>query len=319
MTFTSMPLAPTAPAPILALHGGAGAIPRAELTPELDREAREGLRSALRTGWAVLEAGGPALDAVTAAVQALESHPAFNSGHGAAVNRAGFHELDASVMDGATGRAGAVAGVRHIRHPVLAARALLTEADPLLLIGEAADAWAKGRGLEMVDNAFFTTERRRVALDRTLQREAEGTAAQASEADRHGTVGAVALDRHGHLAAATSTGGYTAKPVGRVGDSPIIGAGTWADDRTCAVSGTGKGEHFIRTALAHTIHARMLYLGETLEQAAQAAIGAVTALGGGAGLCAVDMRGNVTLPFNTEGMYRGWISARGVFVAIHED
>lgn len=307
------------PPPVLALHGGAGAIPRAELTPELDREAREGLRSALRAGWAVLEGGGAALDAVTAAVQTLEDHPSFNAGHGAALNRAGFHELDASVMDGATGRAGAVAGVQRIRHPVLAARALLTEADPLLLLGEAADRWAQERGLEMVDNAFFTTERRRAALERILQREEEGTAAQASEADKHGTVGAVALDAQGHLATATSTGGYTAKPVGRVGDSPLIGAGTWADDRTCAVSGTGKGEHFIRTALAHTIHARMLYLGETLEGATEAAIGAVTALGGGAGLCAVDARGNVVLPFNTEGMYRGWMSAQGEFVAIHQD
>lgn len=307
------------PQPVLALHGGAGTIPKASLTPEADAAARAGLRAALDAGWAVLQAGGSALDAVTRAVVALEDHPSFNAGHGATFNRAGFHELDASVMDGATGKAGAVAGARRIRHPVLAALELSKPSDPLLLCGEAADDWAGQRGLELVENSFFSTHSRFDLLQKMLAREQEGTLAAATEQEKHGTVGAVALDQHGHLAAATSTGGYTAKPAGRVGDSPIIGAGTWASDQTCAVSGTGKGEDFIRTALAHTIHARMLYLHESLDAAANAAIAAVTALGGGAGLCAVDRAGNVALPYNTAGMYRGWISEKGVYVAIHEE
>ena len=194
-----------------------------------------------------------------------------------------------------------------------------TVSDPLLLIAEAADAWAAEHGFEMVDNDFFTTPSRREALERMLEREREGTLSAAPERDKHGTVGAAALDVHGHLAAATSTGGYTAKPVGRVGDSPIIGAGTWADDRTCALSGTGKGELFIRRALGHEIHARMLYQGATLSEATGAMIQEMTDLGGGAGLCAVDRHGNVALPYNTEGMYRGWITAEGLYVAVHEN
>lgn len=306
--------------PVIALHGGAGTIPRASLTPEADALARAGLREALEAGYAVLSSGGTALDAVTAAVVSLETHPSFNSGYGAAFNRDGFHELDASIMDGHTGLAGAVAGVRRIKHPILAARALARQADPVLLVGEAADTWAQKNGLEMVDNSFFSTDSRREMLRRMLERQRRGTAAQATEQEKHGTVGAVALDAHGHLAAATSTGGYTAKPVGRVGDSPLIGAGTWADDRTCAISGTGKGELFIRTALAHSIHARMLYAGQTLAEAAQAQVDETARLGrGGAGLCAVDRLGNVALPFDTEGMYRGWMNADGVYVAIHEN
>ena len=305
--------------PVLAIHGGCGAIPKAELTPEMDRAARAALRLALQTGYRVLEAGGAASDAVTEAVVVLEDDPVFNAGYGAALNADGFHELDSSVMDGAQGRAGAVAGARQLRNPVRVARLLAEVSDPLLLLGEAADAWAGERGFELVDNGFFTTPSRREALERMLERGLAGTLGLAPERDKHGTVGAVALDMNGHLAAATSTGGYTAKPAGRVGDTPIIGAGTWADDRTCAVSGTGKGELFIRRALGHEVHARMLYQGIPLEQAAAEMIAEMTALGGGAGLVAVDRDGNVTLPFNTEGMYRGWMSAEGVYVAVHED
>ncbi len=306
--------------PVLAIHGGCGAIPRDELTPEFNRAARQALRLALQTGFKVLEAGGAAHDAVTEAVAVMENDPVFNAGYGAALNRAGFHELDASVMDGATGRAGALAGAQRIRNPVRAARALMEVSDPLLLIGSSADEWAELRGFEMVENSFFSTVSRREALERMLERERGERSGPVPERDKHGTVGAAALDRHGHLAAATSTGGYTSKPVGRVGDSPIIGAGTWADDRTCAVSGTGKGELFIRRALGHEIHARMLYQGASLEEAAGAMIhGEMAQLGGGAGLCAVDREGNVTLPYNTEGMYRGWITAQGSHVAVHED
>ncbi|THF87397.1 isoaspartyl peptidase/L-asparaginase [Deinococcus sp. KSM4-11] len=307
--------------PVLAIHGGCGAIPRASLTPEANAAARNALRRALETGYALLDAGGSAVDAVAAAVQVMEDDPVFNAGYGAALNRAGVHELDASLMDGATGRAGAIAGARRIRHPVRVARALAEVSDPLLLIGEAADAWAGEHGFEPVENAFFTTPARQEALQKMLEREQSGTTAGATEQEKHGTVGAVALDRHGHLAAATSTGGYTAKPAGRVGDSPIIGAGTWADDRTCAISGTGKGELFIRVAAGHDLHARMLYGGQTLAQAAEELIhGTLTALGGGgAGLCAVDRHGNVVLPYNTEGMYRGFITGDQLYVAIHED
>lgn len=306
--------------PVIAIHGGAGAISKSALTPEASRSIRAGLRQALEAGWTILHQGGTALDAVTAAVIALENDPHFNAGHGAAFNRAGQHELDASIMDGYTGLAGAVAGVKRIKHPVLAARELARVADPILLIGDAADSWASGQNLELVENTFFSTAARRELLEKMLERERLGTAGQATEQEKHGTVGAAALDLNGHLAAATSTGGYTAKPVGRVGDSPLIGAGTWADDRTCAVSGTGKGELFIRTALAHSIHARMLFAGQTLQEAAQAQVDEVGRLGnGGAGLCAVDAQGNVTLPFNTEGMYRGWMNAENLFVAIHQE
>ena len=304
--------------PVLAVHGGCGAIPKAELTPEADRAARAGLKRALEAGYVALKAGESAIEAVTRAVVILEDDPSFNSGHGAALNRGGFHELDAALMDGESGRAGAVAGARRIKNPVLVARALAEVSDPLLLIGEAADAWAGAHGFELVDNAAFSTPERREALARMLERERLGNAREASERDRHGTVGAAALDARGHLAAATSTGGYTAKPVGRVGDTPIIGAGTWADDRTCAVSGTGKGELFIRKALGHELHARMLYAGASLAYAADALIHGELGALGGAGLCAVDRDGQVTLPYNTEGMYRGWISAQGLFVAVHE-
>ena len=311
--------------PVLAIHGGCGAIPKAELTSDADRAARAGLRRALEVGYAVLESGGAAVDAVAESIVVLEDDPVFNAGFGAALNRGGFHELDASLMDGATGRAGAVAGSRRIRNPVRVVRALMEASDPLLLIADAADAWAEANGFETVDNTYFSTNERREALEKMLELERTDNLEAASERDRHGTVGAVALDRNGHLAAATSTGGYTAKPVGRIGDTPMIGAGTWADDRTCAISGTGKGELFIRLAFGHEIHARMLYGGMSLEAATNAlihtemlAIGNPNRLVGGAGACAVDKDGNVVLPYNTEGMYRGWIRREGVFVAIHE-
>lgn len=305
--------------PVLAIHGGCGAIPKAELTPATDKAARAGLHRALEVGFKVLKAGGNAFDAVTESIVILEDDPVFNAGFGAALNRAGVHELDSSLMDGATGRAGAVAGAKRIRNPVRVARALMENADPLMLIAQAADNWAETHGFEMVENSYFTTASRRESLELMLRREASGDLKPVSERDKHGTVGAVALDIHGHLAAATSTGGYTAKPVGRVGDSPIIGAGTWADNRTCAISGTGKGELFIRLSFGHEVHARMLYQGLTLEAAMNGLIhDQMVALGNGAGACAVDRDGNVMLPYNTEGMYRGWIRTEGVFVAIHE-
>ncbi len=226
----------------LAIHGGCGVMSPAG-QPEAEwAAARAALAEALGAGWRVLAGGGRALDAVEAAVRALEDSPHFNAGHGAALNAAGEHELDASIMDGEGRRAGAVIGVRRVRNPVRAARAVLEGGRAVILAGPAADAFAGARGLELVDPSWFTIPRQRDGLARMKARGEDGTVAAATEAEKHGTVGAVALDGAGHLAAATSTGGYTDKPEGRVGDSPIPGAGTYAEDGVCAVSGTGQGE-----------------------------------------------------------------------------
>jgi beta-aspartyl-peptidase (threonine type) len=232
-----------------------------------------------------------------AAVVALEDDPLFNAGRGAVYNAAGKHELDASIMDGATLRAGAVAAVSRVRNPVLAARAVMEHSPHVLLAGRSAEQFSRQHGLSMASPSYFHTDERLAALKRGLKR-------------HHGTVGAVALDRKGNLAAATSTGGYTGKLPGRVGDSPIIGAGTYADNRSCAVSGTGWGEAFIRVALAHEVSARMLYLDETLGKAARAALRKVSRIGGDGGLVAIDRQGRIAMPFNSEGMLRA--SRRGV-------
>jgi L-asparaginase / beta-aspartyl-peptidase len=305
----------------LAIHGGCGVLDKAEL-PEQDWvAARADLARSLRAGWKIIAAGGSALDAVQAAILVMEDSPHFNAGHGATLNSAGFHELDASIMDGATLAAGAVALTRHIRNPILAARAVMEKSDAVFLGGEAADAFAREQGLAMVEQAYFTTPQRVESLRAMKAHRAAGTLAAASEGEKHGTVGAVALDGHGHLAAATSTGGFTDKAVGRIGDSPVIGAGTYARDGACAVSGTGKGEFFIRHAVAHEMASRVAYLGETVEVAAKKIIHEDLApYKIGAGLIAVGADGSVTLPFNTPGMFRGFIAADGqVHVAIHED
>jgi beta-aspartyl-peptidase (threonine type) len=310
------------PDPVLVIHGGCGAIARAAMTGAREAGFRASLKASLESGWSVLRAGGSALDAVTAAVVVMEDDPNFNAGHGAAFNLDAGHELDASIMEGTTLHAGAVAASRRIRNPIAVAAALARRgSDPLLLAGEGADRWAAANGFAIVDNAHFSTQWRREALEEMRARLARGTAATAAESEKHGTVGAVALDAAGHLAAATSTGGYTAKPVGRVGDSPIIGAGTWADDRTCAISATGKGEFFVRKALAHEIHARMLYGGRDLARACSELVdGELVGWAAGAGLVAVDRQGNFVAPFNTEGMYRGSATrARGIVVAIYRD
>ncbi|KQU54741.1 isoaspartyl peptidase [Bosea sp. Leaf344] len=302
----------------LAIHGGCGTLPRAELTEAEWAAAKADLAAALRAGWAILAKGGPALDAVEAAVRVMEDSPHFNAGHGAAFNADGEHELDASIMDGETLAAGALAGLRRTRHPVSAARSLLRRGDPLMLIGAAGDRFAAEEGHEIVENGFFSTERRRNNLSSMKIRELVGTAAGASEAEKHGTVGAVACDAQGHLAAATSTGGYTNKPVGRVGDSPIIGAGTYARDGRCAVSGTGKGELFIRYCVGHEIASLIAYKGLSLQDATAAALAELTAHGIGAGLVAIGADGAIVAPYNTDGMYRGWVTPDGqVHVATH--
>jgi len=258
---------------------------------------RKALEEAVFLGWDILRRGGSSLDAVTACVVVLEDSPLFNAGRGAVYNADGRHELDAGVMDGATLRAGAVAGVGRIRNPVLAARAVMEKTRHVLLVGKGAERFAARQKLALVTASYFHTPERLRALRRNLR-------------SHHGTVGAVALDAKGRLAAATSTGGYTGKMPGRVGDSPIVGAGVYAD-ATCAVSGTGLGEAFIRAVVGHDVAARMRYRRETLARASAAALRNVARLGGDGGLIAIDRRGNIAMPFSSEGMYRAAIGRDG--------
>jgi beta-aspartyl-peptidase (threonine type) len=280
----------------IAVHGGAGVMRNMTLVQQ--KMYCKALESALDAGHQVLARGGASLDAVTAAVVALEDDPLFNAGRGAVYNAAGKHELDASIMEGATLRAGAVAAVSRIRNPVLAARAVMEKSPHVLLVGRGAEQFARQHGLPLVRNTYFNTRERRAALRKGLRR-------------HHGTVGAVALDRRGDLAAATSTGGYTGKLPGRVGDTPLIGAGTYADNSSCAVSGTGWGEAFIRIALAHEVSARMRHRDEGIVQASKAALESLVRIKGDGGLIALDRRGNIAMPFNSEGMLRGCIHADG--------
>ena len=301
------------------LHGGCGTLAH-DLQSSADwEESRAHLAMALRSGWRILQAGGSALDAVQATVVVMEDSPHFNAGHGAALTEAAEHELDASIMHGATLAAGAVCTVRRVRNPVLAARAVLEGGKAVLLAGSAADEFAERHGLAMVEPSYFTTQRRLDALRRLKENAASGAILPATEAEKHGTVGAVARDAQGHLAAATSTGGFNNKPAGRVGDSPIIGAGTYAMDGVCAVSCTGQGEVFIRCAAAYDLVARMRYANQTLAVAADALVfDTLTAHGIGAGLIALGASGNPVAPFNTLGMYRGWITTEGeLTVATH--
>lgn len=284
----------------LAIHGGAGVMPRRGMTDARRVRYETGLGRALDAGHAVLARGGSALDAVCAAVVALEDDALFNAGRGACYNTDEEHELDAAVMDGATRNAGAVAAVNRIRNPVLAARAVMEKSRHVLLVGRGAERFARAHGVKLAPREYFSTGARLAAL----RRRAEG---------HHGTVGAVALDADGRLAAATSTGGYTGKLPGRVGDSPIVGAGTYAKNGLCAVSCTGQGEIFIRRVAAYDVAARMAYGGQTLQQATDALVFDVLASHKiGAGMVAVDAAGHVYAPFNTLGMARGWIGSDGV-------
>jgi beta-aspartyl-peptidase (threonine type) len=297
----------------LVIHGGAGVIERGMLGTEDERAIRADLDAALDAGHAVLAGGGSALDAAEAAVRALEDSPRFNAGHGAVFDAEGRHELDAAVMEGHTRRAGAVAGVTTIRNPVSLARAVMEHSPHVMLIGAGAEAFAGTRDdIEQVPNTYFDTAHRRRELEQAQARErTDADAADNLKGRYFGTVGAVALDADGHIAAATSTGGMTNKRWGRVGDTPLVGAGTWADER-CGVSGTGWGEFFIRCAVAHDIAARMAYRGDSLQAATDAVIlRVVPELGGDGGAIALDRDGNVVMAFNTSGMYRGWIRPDG--------
>ena len=304
----------------LVIHGGAGTIERSKMTPEREREYRAGLERALTAGYEILKRDGSSLDATEAAVRVLEDDPHFNAGRGAVFTDAGTNEMDAAVMDGKTLRAGAVASLKHIKNPVSLARLVMEKSGHVMMDGEGAEAFAAANGVELVDQKYFFTEERWEALQKiksagkSHRGGAGGKKFIITDQDRHGTVGAVALDQNGNLAAATSTGGTTNKRAGRVGDSPVIGAGTYANNATCAVSATGDGEYFIRATVAHDVSALMEYRGMSLEEAAQTVLSKVAKLGGTGGLIAIDGHGNVALPFNTSGMYRGYVDPNGKFL-----
>ena len=303
-----------APMLSIAIHGGAGVISRATMTAENERAYRANLERALDAGYALLEGGGSSLDAVVAAVKVLEDSPLFNAGKGAVFNHAGVNELDASIMDGATERAGAVAAVRHVKNPIELARLVMERSPHVMLTGEGAEEFALEQGVELVPGSYFYTERRWQQLEEAWKAEkAERTSSVASEdIGFFSTVGAVARDSRGNLAAATSTGGTTNKRWGRVGDSPIIGAGTYADNDSCAVSATGSGEFFIRAVVAHEICARVRLAGVTAAKAAHDVVqGKLKEIGGDGGVIVVDKDGALSLEFNTEGMFRGARDSKG--------
>ncbi len=275
----------------IGIHGGCGTLDKALMSDAQWAEARAHLAESLKAGWAILKAGGTSIAAVEAAVVVMENSAHFNAGYGAALNAAGEHELDASIMDGATLAGGAVCAARRIRNPVKAARAVMEKSPSVLIAASAADDFADVCGLEMVPNAYFTTDRRVAALASLKAKAESGEILMASEAEKHGTVGAVALDARGNLAAATSTGGFNNKPVGRVGDSPILGAGTYALNGVCAVSGTGQGEVFIKRAAAYDVAARMMYAKVGLSTALDAVIEGLGSHKIGAGMVACDAAG----------------------------
>jgi len=296
----------------IAIHGGAGSLPK-HATPEDVREIRAGLTRALSRGKTLLALGRPSLEVVEAVVRILEDDPRFNAGRGAVFTAAGTHELDASIMDGRDRSCGAVAGVRTVKNPITLARLVMTRTRHVLLTGDGVHRFAEDSGVELVENGYFSTESRRRSWERKKKRRAR----KARRAGSRGTVGCVAMDRHGNLAAATSTGGLTDKMWGRVGDSPIIGAGTYADDRTCAVSCTGTGEEFIRHGVARDISARMEYQEVPLDDAVRAVIEGVLRKDDG-GVIAVDGRGHVSMRFNTRVMKRGMADSTGRFVVTIE-
>jgi Asparaginase len=291
----------------IAVHGGAGDIPPSELTPDREREYRDGLERALRAGQEVLAKGGPALDAVVAAVSVLEDDPLFNAGRGAVLAANGACELDASLMDGRDLRAGAVTGLRHVRSPIELARLVMERSPHVMLAGPAAEEFALEQGLEPVPNRYFVTARRERQLEDALRR---GGVVETDQL--MGTVGAVARDEHGNLAAATSTGGMTAKRWGRVGDSPIIGAGTYAANDSCAVSATGHGEFFIRAVVGHEIASLIRHAGKDVVSAAESVVlGQLVRMGGEGGVIAIGRDGRIAMPFNSKGMLRGSIDGDG--------
>jgi len=301
------------------IHGGAGTILRNQMSPEREKQYRTMLTEALMAGYGVLKKGGPGLDAVEAAIRIMEDSPLFNAGKGAVFTNAGTNELDAAIMDGKTLKAGSVAGLKHIKNPISLARLVMEKSKHVMMVGEGAETFAREQGVELVPQSYFYTEERWKGLQREKAAEEEKNRApkekkpekeHAEEFDHaYGTVGAVALDQVGNLAAGTSTGGISNKKFGRVGDSPIIGAGTYANNLTCGISATGDGEFFIRSVVAHDVSALMEYKGLQLKAAADMVIEKVDKLGGKGGLIAVDKDGNIAYSFSSAGMYRGRVGA----------
>lgn len=293
----------------IVIHGGAGNVTRERITPDLDKQYRDALTEALNTGAEILKAGGTALEAVEKTVRVMEDNPLFNAGKGAVFTHEGKNELDAAIMDGSSLAAGSVAGVTDIKNPITAARYVMTNSNHVLLTGAGASQFAKEQGLEIVPPSYFYTESRYNELQRILKSE------------KNGTVGCCALDKNGNLAAGTSTGGMTNKRYNRVGDAPIIGAGTYANNNTCAVSATGHGEYFIRWTVAHDISALMEYKGLSLEEAANLVVNdKLVKAGGSGGVVSVDKYGNVSMPFNSTGMFRGYATADGkTGISIYKD
>jgi L-asparaginase / beta-aspartyl-peptidase len=284
----------------IVIHGGAGGITRESITPELDKEYRAALLLAINTGKKILLEGGSALDAVEQTIRTMEDNPLFNAGKGAVFTHDGKNELDASIMDGSDLAAGSVACVTDIKNPITAARRVMTNSPHVMLAGAGASQFAKEQGLEIVPPSYFYTERRFQELQEILKKE------------KNGTVGCCALDKNGNLAAGTSTGGMPDKKYNRVGDSPIIGAGTYANNNTCAVSATGHGEYFIRWTVAHDISALMEYKGLTLSEASELVVNEkLVKAGGSGGVISLDKSGNVSMPFNSTGMFRGYATADG--------
>jgi beta-aspartyl-peptidase (threonine type) len=306
--FLLVPLASLAAPPeyALVIHGGAGTLLKKDMTPEQEQAYRDALTNALETGKKILAAGGTSLDAVEAVIRLMEDDPLFNAGRGAVFTEEGVNEMDASIMDGRTGDAGAVAGVKTIRNPITSARAVMEDSPHVMLAREGAEAFAAEHGIEIVNPSYFRTESRWQSYLKAKKKREE------SLDQKHGTVGCVALDREGNIAAGTSTGGMTLKMWGRIGDSPVIGAGTWADNATCGVSATGHGEFFIRNAVAHDIAARMEHGGAELQDAAEDVVmEKLVAQEATGGIVALDAEGNVAMVFNTAGMYRGFLKAGG--------
>jgi beta-aspartyl-peptidase (threonine type) len=284
----------------IVIHGGAGDMAQENMTPEMDSAYRESLKEALNTGKNILIAGGSALDAVEASIRKLEDNPLFNAGKGAVFTHDGKNELDAAIMDGSNLAAGAVAGVTDIKNPITAARTVMTKSVHVMLTGAGASQFAKEQGLEIVPPSYFYTEKRFGELQEILKKE------------KMGTVGCCALDKAGNLAAGTSTGGMSNKKYNRVGDAPIIGAGTYANNRTCAVSATGHGEYFIRWTVAHDISTLMEYKGLSLKEASELVVNdKLVKAGGKGGVICVDSQGNISMPFNTKGMFRTFATADG--------
>ena len=313
-----------------AIHGGAGTILKSEMSAEREKQYRAALTQALMTGYGILKKGGAGLDAVEATIRIMEDSPLFNAGKGAVFTNAGTNELDASLMDGRTLKAGAVASIKHIKNPISLARLVMEKSKHVMMVGDGAETFAKEQGVELVPASYFYTEDRWKALQREKAAEEEKSKAPKDKKQEkghaslpvheYGTVGAVALDQSGNLAAGTSTGGISNKKWGRVGDSPIIGAGTYANNRTCGVSATGDGEYFIRSVVAHDLSALMEYKGLSLKEAADEVIDKVDKLGGKGGLITIDKDGHIAMSFSTAGMYRGHVGADGQpIIEIYKD